>query len=396
MLVPCCLLFGIVVTSAAEATATTTAADAVTLSDGSVVLGQVQGASPQGGLTVLVRRDWARSAIPSRLASWEREETLIVRRARRERKDRLIAWRQERSNDGGTDPLARAIVREVSRYSTLRPPRTLLTALPLARQDVRTVTRRDAATGRLLRLGWLAGLGDVEELSPADLRKALAASGQLRDAADPARVDALLPLYTEPAGTWEWRRAATEVTIESDLRFVRYRELLLPESAPTAEPQNVTDLIDSPTGRLAFGAIQAITPFDAERELLDNIAARGRSGAVLSRVSFNVDSDQAEAVAVLWVRDDNDHWTAALSKSATARTDEPAGKTPPPPDEEGGAIRTAALVLETVASTPSSPEVSNRRQDVGSVGQRALARARAALARDLEPLLLPVVPTGRR
>ncbi len=101
MLVPCCLLFGIVVTSAAE----TTAADAITLSDGTVVLGQVQGTSPPGGVTILVRRDWARSAIPSRLASWEREETLIVRRARRERKDRLIAWRHERSSDGGIDPL---------------------------------------------------------------------------------------------------------------------------------------------------------------------------------------------------------------------------------------------------------------------------------------------------
>jgi len=57
------------------------ASDAVTLQDGSVVLGQVKDTTPWGGLVVLVRRDWARTNLPTRFGAWERAEAPLVRLA---------------------------------------------------------------------------------------------------------------------------------------------------------------------------------------------------------------------------------------------------------------------------------------------------------------------------
>ncbi len=236
----------------------------------------------------------------------------------------------------------------------------------------------------------------METLPVTDLRAALAARGRLKDAADPAPVDTLLPLYSESAGTWELRRAATEVAIEPDLRAVRFRELLLPESAPTADPENVTELIDSPAGRAAFGAIQAITPFDAESAWRDDIAARGRSGALLSRVSFSIDSDQADATAELWVRHNDDRWTLAFAAHRDGA------------HRRARRSERAADRLRRRRGARGGPGLGNGGLDaVPSGSQRAAAggrqrrparprAARAALNRDLAPLLLPVVPAGRR
>ncbi len=74
-----------------------TAADAVTLRDGSVVLGQVVEPSPRGMLTVLVRRAWAEAKLPGRAARWEEAEAPTLRRARTARRERLAAWKRDRA-----------------------------------------------------------------------------------------------------------------------------------------------------------------------------------------------------------------------------------------------------------------------------------------------------------
>ena len=72
-----CLL--IAIASAGFADGATSAADAVTLSDGTVVLGQVLEATPRGQLVLLVRREWAKTNAPAWLMKWEADEAPLVR-----------------------------------------------------------------------------------------------------------------------------------------------------------------------------------------------------------------------------------------------------------------------------------------------------------------------------
>ena len=50
------------------------ASDAVTLRDGTVILGQVVEPSPRGKLTMVVRRGWAEKAQPQRFKTWQAAE----------------------------------------------------------------------------------------------------------------------------------------------------------------------------------------------------------------------------------------------------------------------------------------------------------------------------------
>jgi hypothetical protein len=385
-----CLLIVIASTGLADGAAS--AADAVTLSDGTVVHGQVLEATPRGQLVVLVRREWAKTNAPAWLMKWEADELPLVRRARRDRKIRLSDWRHARAGTSaaGGDPVVAGVDREIRQLSTLRPPPTVLMTATLARHEVRSVARRPEADARLLRLGWLAGLGGVETMSVDELKAALQFRGRLRADA-PAWVDALLPLAPEPDDRWRARRAATELAAEPGLRFVRFRQLTLPETGPGSDPppRNTTELLDSPAGRTAFESIQGINAFDGTDRLLDGVANRGRVGAIVSRLEFSVDSDAADAEATFWVRQESGRWAAIFTRKATARTDEPAGIEVRYP--EGTPIRSALLVLESVQATPSSPETSQQRQARGSAAERALGRARAALDFDLAPLVLPVL-----
>src|SRR4051794_668529 len=82
-------------------TAPGAAADAVTLRDGRVVLGQVVESAPRGKVIVLVRREWAKGQLPEWAKRWETAEAAGARRARRDRHQRLLAWRRERGPTPG-------------------------------------------------------------------------------------------------------------------------------------------------------------------------------------------------------------------------------------------------------------------------------------------------------
>ena len=46
----------------------------------------------------------------------------------------------------------------------------------------------------------------------------------------PAALDRLLPPATEPELTWLARRAATEIAVDPDLRFIRFQDTVLPDA----------------------------------------------------------------------------------------------------------------------------------------------------------------------
>ena len=58
------------------------------------------------------------------------------------------------------------------------------------------------------------------------------AEGYYTTSKTPANLDALLPLSTEPESAWLIRRAATEVTHDPGLRFLRYAGVVMPEPTP--------------------------------------------------------------------------------------------------------------------------------------------------------------------
>jgi hypothetical protein len=372
------------------------AADVITLRDGAKLLGQVSRVGRQGELGVLARRAWVEARLPAQAKVWERDEAERVRQAKLQRRDRLFAWRDDRARGGGSDSLIdRWINREFGNVADPRPPRTVLMEVVLDRPDVRAVEKRDEETARLLRLGWLAGLGGVETMSVPELRAALVFRGALREG-DPGLVERLLPLRPESDARWRLRRAATEAVAEPDLRFVRFRWFILPESGPepdVAPPEDRTELLDSQSALEIFRSIQAVKPADPVQLRLNEIAERGRIGAIASQVEFSDGLDAADAESALGVRQENGVWTAPLSREATARVDDPPD--PEAPIAAATPIRTALLVLELVAATPPSPDVTRRRQAAGAAAQRALGRARVALDRDLAPLVLPIFEQGR-
>src|SRR3954454_23439784 len=75
------------------------AADAVTLRDGKVVLGQVVEPAPRGKFLVIVRRAWAEKNLPEKFKVWEAAEATSVKKAKAERIARLEAWKRDRQGE---------------------------------------------------------------------------------------------------------------------------------------------------------------------------------------------------------------------------------------------------------------------------------------------------------
>ena len=84
-------------------------------------------------------------------------------------------------------------------------------------------------------LGWLCGLPEPESMTVDDLKTSLEARGYAVDAAaknPPASLDRLLPLAPEPELRWLGRRAATELAVDPDLRFIRFQDTVFPDPGP--------------------------------------------------------------------------------------------------------------------------------------------------------------------
>ncbi len=80
-------------------------------------------------------------------------------------------------------------------------------AVSLPPGDVQALWQPPPERARLLRLGWLYALPDVESLDRETLLRALASRGVVLRADDPADVQALLPPAPESDSFWRLRRA---------------------------------------------------------------------------------------------------------------------------------------------------------------------------------------------
>jgi hypothetical protein len=376
------------------------AADKVILRDRSIVLGLLAPAAPasRGSLELVARRDWARKNLPRRMPAWERASANAARTALAQRQHRLKAWRTDRAaNAAADDRIVKWIDRELARgadpgaatQSTLLP-------IKLSASEVGAVERRPAPADRLMRLAWLCNLPDPESMPLDELKDALEARGYAADAGGrnpPPALDRLLPPVPEPEMLWLGRRAATELAVDSDLRFIRFNDMVVPDTG-AGQPLGGMGL------NTAFSQLKKLLDPDGAPqndplvEKLKAIEAKGRKGAVLTRLEIQPDLDGVTVEATLWVCTGPLRWVPFGSRSATVRPgdiQDDAGKRLADDPQVQGAFS----VVESLGLGAVPADLKQRALKIGAATDKALGTARSAFNQDLDALVLPVLePEG--
>jgi hypothetical protein len=384
------------------ASAPATAADRVTLRDGSVVLGLVTSTTPDprgGSVEFLVRRAWAEKNLDRQMQQWDRSSAATTKFAINQRQKRLESWKRDRAPhvDAG-DRIIQWIDRELKRLATPdETGRSILIRVRLPKNAVRGMERRSAAVERLLRLAWLSELPEPESMPVNQLKDALEGRGFDVDAlgsAPPPAIDRLLPPTSETEAAWLGRRAATELLVDSDLKFVRYNDVLVPDAgAGAAQPLGAVGLTT------AFSELKRLLDLDQDRtdplvEKLKAIAAKGRVGSLVTRLEIQPDLSRVTVECTLWVRTAAERWIPFGSRSATVKPDElrpDAGKDLAADPQ----VESAFKVVEMLGLGAIPADVKDRSLRIGASTEKALGMARDACNRDLELMVLPVLEPAR-
>ena len=264
----------------------------------------------------------------------------------------------------------------------------------LPRAEIRELGRQPAASGRLLRLAWVGGVRDPETMTVAELTDALDARGLSADANVPepsAALARLMPPLPEPDAIWLARRASTEIAIDSGLRFMRYQDMVMPDTGPGQQPMAGLD------PSMALSQLKGLLDPDAAQdrpdplaEKLQAVAARGRIGAVVTRMEIPPDLNGVNIETTFWVRTPPGRWVAFGSRTTNVRADDIR------PDEgrdlaEDPQVKGAFKLVESLGLGSIAPELKQRSLRIGAATQKALGTARAAFNRDLDATMLPVL-----
>jgi hypothetical protein len=372
-----------------------TAADQITLRDGSVVKGLVTSVSSgaRGSVEFLVRRAWAEKMPGKQVQAWDRSTAASTRLALGQRRKRLETWRRERApHVGADDRIVRWIDQELTRLSAPGMPEpSILLKVRLQRNDVREVDRRAAPVERLLRLGWLCGLPEPESMAVDDLKTSLEARGYAVDATaknPPASLDRLLPFAAEPEPRWLARRAATELSIDPDLRFIRFQDTVFPDPG-AGQPVSAMGLSTAISELKRLLDVDQGQQTDPLVDKLKTISARGRSGASVTRLVIPPDMSGVTVESALWVRE-GERWFLFGTRNATVRPDElenDAGKDL----AEDPQVKSAFQIADLLGLGAIPPEVKQRSLRIGAATEKALGMARSAFNQDLNDLALPIL-----
>jgi hypothetical protein len=375
------------------------AADRITLRDGSVVLGLVTSTAqdPRGWSEFVVRRAWAESHVPQHLRAWDRSPAAAARQAMDQRRRRLEAWRRDRAQRvAADDRIVRWIDLELARSGAgAKPEPSILLSVRLSQFGIRQVDRRPAVEERLLRLAWLCELPSPETMPLDELKDALEARGYALDMVartPPEPLDRLLPPRPEPEPMWLARRAATELAVDPDLRFIRFQDTVFPD-AGAGQPLASMGLSTAVSELQRLLGLDQAAQADPLTGKLDAIAARGRIGAVVTRLEIEPDMSAVTVESALWVRG-GERWSVCGSRSATVRPDDlgrDAGKNLEADPQVQGALKIAELL--GLGAIPG--EIKDRSLRIGAATEKALGIARSAFNADLAALALPVLePRG--
>ena len=215
-----------------------------------------------------------------------------MRRATQARRERLTAWRRERVKEpGGNDRISAWLDRELDRLACARRRRRRCRGRSLHDPDDRESQpwrregRGEAAEGDGPDVSPGVALGfprcrDDEAGRPEgrlEGRGFAVDSGRPGDDPAPVALDRLLPIQPESDEQWLIRRAVTEVSNDSGLRFLQIQNMFLPEPG-AGEAMNAGGALAmvSQLTQLLGGE----QPADPRDRLLREVAARGRGGAV--------------------------------------------------------------------------------------------------------------------
>ena len=363
-----------------------TAADALTLRDGKTVLGQAVEPSPRGTIQVLARRAWVETNLPELAKRWEAAERTATQRAEGQRRARLEAWKRDRTAHAEPDDrILPWIEAELGRLAAGDRAGSALILISLPVNQVQRLARAPRGAGRLLRLGWLSAFKNVEELSLDALKDGLEGRGFDVDSTAPVSVERLLPIAVETEAQWLARRAATEATYDSGLRFIRVQQLVVPEPVP-GQP------LDARAALSALPDVAKLLAGEAEDGLpqrLREVGARGRVGAVVTRQQMSADLDGVTIEMVLWVRGPGDRWTPFGSQTVTVKARDLKA------DEgndiaEDPQVQTAFRLIESLGFGQVPADVRQHGLRVGAATRKALSQARTAFQEDLAKLALAV------
>ena len=378
------LILGLVLTGAdgpRGAAKPDSAADRITLRDGSVVLGLVTSATSgaRGSVEFLVRRDWAEKNLADHLRAGISSTLASVRRAAELRGKRLASWRKERVASTGVGPDDRVVQwidREMNRMANPEDlARSTLVGVRLPRSEVRAMTQRPLAVERLLRLAWLSELPDPEAMPLDELKGALEARGYAPDTAGkspPAPLDRLLPPVPETESLWRGRRAATEVANDPGLRFVRFQDMVMPDAQPGNQAFNAMGLTTAVSElKRLLDPNQAQGRPDPLLEKLQSIAARGRTGAVVTRLAIAPDMSGVTVESTLWVRTGGERWVIFGSRTTTVRPDDlqPEAGRDLAADPQ---VKNAFRMVEMLGLGAVPQELKDRSLRIGAATQKAL------------------------
>jgi hypothetical protein len=224
-----------------------------------------------------------------------------------------------------------------------------------------------------------------------ELKDALEARGYAPDLArrsPSAALDRLLPLAAEPEATWLARRAATEVAADADLQFLRYQDMVIPDLRGGQPLDNLG--LTSAVSELSRLLDPDQTRPDPMAEKLRSISARGRVGAVVTRLVIAPDLSGVTVESTLWVRAGGAGWAPFGSRASTVRPEDigpEAGRELAGDPQVQGAFRLVeGLGLGSVAG-----ELKERSLRIGAATQKALGNARSDFSQYLNALALPVL-----
>jgi hypothetical protein len=365
------------------------AADLVTLHDGKIVIGQLIDSDRRGPQYMLVRRDWAEANLPDKSTAWEKLEAPLVRKAEAQRRERLLAWKQDRKPDpAGADRITGWIERELARMAAPNAgDKSSLMVIKLNRTEVKAIERKSKKDQRMLRLGWLSNLPDVETMSRENLAQALDGRGFSPDANTPVSVDPLLPIQAETEAQWLVRRAATEVLNDPGGRLLRYQGMVMPEPAAGEAPPAAASL------NAALGTIKELlgeAPVDPLPGKLRELAGQGRVGVVVTRLELSPDFSSVAVETTLWARG-GDRWVPAVVRSSSVRPDDlPANAADGLAEDPQ--VKAAFGVVEALGLGEVPQELKRRSLNMGAATRNALGQARGALDQDLHTLELSLDP----
>ena len=244
----------------------------------------------------------------------------------------------------------------------------------------------------MLRLGWLSGFPNPETMRVDDLKEALEGGASTSAAKTPVSIDALSPPKAETESAWLTRRAATEVSFDPDLRFIRHQGLVLPETEPG-------QALDAGTAAAGLSALKELARRATRATPWRPGSARsgdgGRVGALVTKLDVAPDLSAVTVEIALWVRQKGDRWSVAGSRSARVRPDDlgpDAGKEL----ADDPQVAQAFQVVEALGFGQAAQEVKQRSLSIGAATRKALGQARTAANADLARLALPVLDATPR